>query len=213
VIARAFLRDGAHEELPQVPSCQPCNTDKSRLELELSAVLPFGGVYDEATALFNENVPRRLARNARQTKTIAVGMVNVASESGNVTYVPLGSDLLELYALIARGLAWYHWRVLLDTRHESRAHAVTAAGERAFQPHLTNGVRYGVTRSVGNGAFSYTGMQRVEYPEFTAWRFSIYGGVKLFGGIGEAHAPSTAIAAVTAERSYFTAAKASAAVF
>ena len=65
VIARGFFLPSERGELPQVPACNQCNNEKSRLEHHLTTVLPFGARHAAASRTLNELVPGRLEHNER----------------------------------------------------------------------------------------------------------------------------------------------------
>jgi|SRR6516165_636442 hypothetical protein len=65
VFAREFFLVNQRDNLPQVPACDKCNNEKSRLEHHLTALLPFGGSHADALTNLETMVPKRLAKNAR----------------------------------------------------------------------------------------------------------------------------------------------------
>src|SRR5688500_6540735 len=48
VFARQFFLESRRANLPKVPACLACNNEKSKLELYLVSVLPFGGLNIDA---------------------------------------------------------------------------------------------------------------------------------------------------------------------
>jgi len=94
--------------------------------------------------------------------------------------VPLEGDTLgQLFGLIAKGLIWHHWKIYLnEEQHSIHAATWTPYGARLYDEVLFRrnaGDR--VNKSIGNGTFSYEGMQATDDPALTVWRFSTYGGL------------------------------------
>jgi hypothetical protein len=59
---------------------------------------------------------------------------------------------------------------------EVSVHTLTRTGERFFDTLLVMNGRQRVAASLGQGTFSYEGLQAVDNPQITVWRFSILGG-------------------------------------
>jgi hypothetical protein len=58
VFAREFFLVKHRDGLPQVPSCDKCNGEKSALEHYLTAVLPFGARHRNASQALQTMVPK-----------------------------------------------------------------------------------------------------------------------------------------------------------
>jgi hypothetical protein len=170
IFARSFFVESARDRLPQAPICAECNNEKSELEHYLAAVLPFGGRHPDALENLVTLVPKRLRKNAALHRQLAEEPdENVPVESG---------QLEKLFALIARGLAWHHWKIYLNEgEHSVRAVVLTAVG--ALDPLFSQPARDCVSESIGGGTFCYEGRQGVDDPNLTIWRFSVYGGLLL----------------------------------
>lgn len=185
VVAREFFPVDHRERLPKVPACEGCNREKSGLEHYLTAVLPFGARHSGALANLSTMVPKRLQRNAKLQKELAAGLARSTVDPSGETAVALPFDyapMEQLFALIAKGLAWYHWHVLLVSGYSAIAMVVTDAGAESFHRLLfERNARDRVTENLGEDAFRYEGAQAVDDPRLTIWRLSFYGGV-LFGG-------------------------------
>jgi hypothetical protein len=65
VFAREFFLPAQRSDLPQVPVCECCNNEKSRVEHYLTTLLPFGGRHSDSTENLKKQVPKRLERNHR----------------------------------------------------------------------------------------------------------------------------------------------------
>jgi len=97
--------------------------------------------------------------------------------------------------MVGKALAWQHFGVLLGDGYGSIAALFTNEGEQFFERMLASGKKY-VAGGLGQGTFTYEGTQAPQYPEFTLWRFRIYGGID-FGGDPRFNGPSSLAIAVT----------------
>jgi hypothetical protein len=178
VIGREFFLPGRRDNLPIVPACESCNNEKSQLEHYLMAVLGFGGRHPDASVNLDTMVRRRILKNAKLHSELAAAF----AQSGGTT-IPIDHARLEkLFAMIARGLLWYHWQVVLGPNHSSIASIFSVSGEfpfdRMFKAWDTPNR---VNVDLGRGTFCYEGAQATDSPQTTIWRFSMYGGI-IFGG-------------------------------
>ena len=156
------------------------------------AILGFGGRHPDALANLDTLVRKRILKNAKLHSELAAGL---AQSDG--TAIPIDHTRLEkLFALIARGLLWHHWRMLLGPNYSAIAGVFSVPGEsflnQAFKEWNTSPKR--VSRNLGEGTFRYDGAQATDSPQTTIWRLSIYGGI-LFGG--DPAGPGSLVAAVT----------------
>jgi hypothetical protein len=183
VIAREFFPKENREGIPKVPACKSCNSSKSELETELTAVLAFGSRSDSGRQVLIEDIPRRLAKNnrlARELNFLAELRWDEA-ESGLITpnlNLPIDEKKLEkLFALIATGLIFDRFDVLIPPEYSVHVAAITEEAESSikskFFPDL-NGVVWG---DIGSGAFQYVGRQGVDYPQLSIWLMRFYTGV------------------------------------
>jgi hypothetical protein len=164
-----------------------CNNEKSKLENDLTSILPFGGRHMDARSNF-ELVPKRLDKNAKLRRLLATGRRRVWSKEKSDLYVPTVTlpikqgCIEQLFGFIVKGLVWHHWRIYLPAECVVKVTALTQDGEESFEQRILNreGHPY-VSIDLGNGTFLYEGIQDIDSPEVTAWRFSIYGGLKLGG--------------------------------
>jgi hypothetical protein len=77
-------------------------------------------------------VPKRLAKNAKLHRELAAGL----AKSGGTT-IPFHHERLDkLFEMIAKGLAWHHWRVRLGSGHSAIASTFHDAGEWFFDQML-----------------------------------------------------------------------------
>lgn len=184
IFAREFFLTSARANLPKAPICTGCNNEKSKLEHYLTALLPFGGRHPDASENLASMVPKRLGKNVRLHRHLKEGkkIVFVPGEGGKLEdtiAIPFdGAKLQELFSMITRGLVWYHWRIYLRDGYEVRTHTVTALGQQLYEEKLfRKNVRARVSENLGNGTFVYDGVQAVDDPAITVWKFSVYGGL------------------------------------
>ena len=95
-----------------------------------------------------------------------------------------GEKLEQLFRFIARGLVWFHWRVYVDDEtHSVRSLTVHQVFAQALDDFVfKKNARARVYENVGNGAFIYEGVQALDDPALTFWRFLVYGGLMVSGG-------------------------------
>jgi hypothetical protein len=183
---RAWILPGSPPRQPaESATCQPCNKAKSDLEHYLATVLPFGGRHADAAANLQGKVPRRLAKNLALHRKLAAGMSRVWTREAGV-YLPTSTvpfepeKLNELFAFVAKGLAWRHWGVLITPDAAIWAGILNGTGERLLRSWMTP-AKVRVTGNPGGGTFSYEGVQASDNPSMTIWLFSVYGGARLSG--------------------------------
>jgi hypothetical protein len=201
VFAREFFLVDRRSNLPKVPACTACNGAKSNLEHYLTAVLPFGGQHADGLAHLSGMVPGRLARNQKLARRLSEGLSSVIVP-GRVTpamTVPIDPEKVgDLFALIAKGLVWHNWQVLLlPDAFGVRAEMLSAGGERFYSQALAMHSGKRVSETLGNGTFSYEGAQSTESPELSVWRFSAFGGLVLSGDPEAPDEVSSQIGAMT----------------
>jgi hypothetical protein len=193
VIAAKFFLEPQRGNLPEVPACERCNNEKSHLEDYLMVVLGFGAKHSDAAVNLDTLVRRRLEKNLRLKRELAAGY-----DASSGTTVPFDHLKLEkLFAMIAQGLAWHHWGVLLKPGFSATAALFNDAGEPFFTRMLSawkTPIR--VSANLGNGTFVYEGAQATDVPEATIWRFQMYGGIT-FGGDPVVPGPASLAVAVT----------------
>jgi hypothetical protein len=185
VFAREFLPVEKRGNQPKVSACFACNTEKSRLEHYLAAVLPFGARHADGLGILQNAVPHRLAKNQRLYRELAFGQTQaVIPQNGAyvlATGLPFESEKLSsLVVLIAKGLTRHHWDCTIPADHNIRGGMVSPEAVPFFAELLAmNGNR--ITGNIGDGALVYEGLQSLEHLGLTIWRLSIYGGVMMSG--------------------------------
>ncbi|MFI5331041.1 MAG: HNH endonuclease [Desulfobaccales bacterium] len=155
------------------------------MEHYLTAVLPFGGQHQDAITNF-ENLAPRLQKNRKLFGQLAQKQENVWINENGFTRLSLtvpfdASKLGKLFCFIVKGLMWHHWNVLLDSKHKVRAGCLVNIGEQLFQSFFNFNANQRVNADLGDGTFQYEGVQDIGSPQFSLWKFLVYGGLKLAG--------------------------------
>lgn len=202
VFAREFFTTESRGGLPQVPTCDPCSNEKSKLEHYLTAVLPFGGRHPEAHANLTEQVPGRLAKNLRLARELNATLGRTWHlEEGlyrETMTVPLDPEKCHLlFEFIGRGLAWYHWQVYLQPGQTSRALFLSRFGTAYFDRIFTMNAAARVHADLGKGTVTYIGAQAVDRRDLTLWRIQFYGGIAVSGDPEAPGEVATQVAVVT----------------
>jgi hypothetical protein len=180
-VARNFFLVERRDNLPQVLACKRCNNLKSKLESYLMIVLPFGAKHPDAKRNLEELVRPRLENewNAKLYRKLQRDFERSGGQSISLNHRPLD----ELFAMIAKALAWQRFGVRLGKGHSAVAGVFLDEGWSGFAQLLAVGKAH-VSGDLGNGTFQYQGSQAPQYPELTLWRFEIYGGVDFGGNAG-----------------------------
>jgi hypothetical protein len=187
VFAREFFLPSQRNNLPQVPSCGQCNNGKSRIEHYLTTLLPFGGRHPDARENLATLVPGRLAHNTPLRRHLMETRVDAWLSDGGIYQHTMGvridaSALEQLFALIVRGLVWYHWKVHFTDEHAIKVTVLSQAGTRLFEQQFCGmTVAQRIAANLGNGTVCYEGMQGVDCQQLTVWRMDVYGGLMLCG--------------------------------
>jgi len=207
VFAREFFLPEHRNNLPKVPSCPKCNGTKSELEHYLSTVLPFGGRHESAAKNLSTLVPKRLENNHRLHRTLdAESTTAWSNESGfyrPTMVLPFNSEaLVALFAFIAKGLLWFHWQTYLTNDHFVEVIPLTKYGEKFFdEKFMCLTPRAQVTEDLGEGTFRYQGLQGMDVPQISVWKFSAFGGIVLGGDLNAPDEISTTVGVLTGPQS------------
>ena len=86
-----------------------------------------------------------------------------------------------LFALVARGLAWLHFGVVLPREYASNAFFLSKYGEEFFSRLFAMNASDRVQQDLGRGTVSYRGAQAVDTPQLTVWRLEFFGGLAMSG--------------------------------
>lgn len=184
VFAREFFLPDKRGNLPKVPACKRCNGDKSELEHYLTAVFPFGACHADAATHLEEMVPPRLAKNRKLHYRLAqerdYSWVHQNGLFRPTMKLPFDSTKLnQLFCLIVKGLMWYHWSVLLTSDVFVRAGCLMNKAEQLFQNFFNKNASQRVIVDLGDGTIHYEGVQGVDSPYLSLWKFLVYGGLRL----------------------------------
>jgi hypothetical protein len=191
VFARGFCLETRRGNLPQVPACDECNGVKSHLEHYLTTVLPFGGQHRDSQDTLSSLVPKRLEKNVRLQQELKAGY--------DGDKIPLREGQIEaLFCFVARGLLYHHWGIIL-TVDDCAASTVIRSDGAGFLNYvftkMTPANRVAV--NLGEGTLVYEGIQAKDYPQFTLWRFLVYGGLCFAEGSRDPNGKHSIIFAVT----------------
>ncbi|MCP3872263.1 MAG: hypothetical protein GY699_03790 [Desulfobacteraceae bacterium] len=143
VFAKKFFLEDKRSNLPQVPVCDKCNTDKSKLENYLMTILPFGGRHEDAHKNLTEMAPKRLAKNTRLHKKLSagIGLFRILQSSGisarktgiRFRNSELWKSVSKLSEYLVRGLyCWHHNNVTLEKDTYVKAWPLSANEKNIF---------------------------------------------------------------------------------
>jgi hypothetical protein len=167
VWAREFCLLEHRQNLPQVPACEDCNNEKSKLEHYLTTVLLFGARHPNAIVMFETMAAKRLEKNRKLWASLRAGY--------KAEKIPFESNRIEpFFVFVAKGLLWHHWGVMLGTEDRVAATVWRDNGSVFLDQLFALNVPKRITGNLGGG-LAYEGVQLKEH--FTLWRFWIYGGL------------------------------------
>jgi hypothetical protein len=195
VFAREFFLIKHRDGLPKVPACANCNGEKSALEHYLTIVLPFGARHSDAALTLQTMVPKRLKRNPKLLSDLADGFTG--------DKLPLRPGQVEkLFVFVARGLLWYHWKAILGVEDCVASTVFQEAGESPLSYTLSRlKPKARVSVNLGDSTFVYEGLQSVDSPQCSFWRFLVYGGLYFCEPAKDPNEKASLIFAVTGPRS------------
>ena len=159
--------------------------------LELSIILLQS--YHSASQRLKKNkviemVPKRLGKNQKLHKNLAENMTYGLSKRNSGLLnpsmtLPINFDLVSsLFKYIVKGSANYHWGVYLKDDILIEVMSLTAAGENFFEERFFRlNCRARIIETIGENTFWYEGVQGIDCPQITAWKFSVYNGLQLGG--------------------------------
>ncbi len=182
VVAREFFLVGERANLPKVPACRKCNSDKSALELYALCVLPFGGTHRDAVETLATKVVPRLERNSKILEELRRGMTYVLqSQNGGPWQVTATlpfdhARILSLFNFITRGLAVHHFDIHCPpSTCFTNVSYFNDRGRNFYRRLLQTKMAQSVRENLGNGVFEYEGCQSALNPQFTLWNMSLLG--------------------------------------
>ena len=188
IFARKFFTEEHRDNLPQAPTCDSCNNRKSELEHYLTTLFPFGGRHKHAGKNLTDQVPKRLEKNRRLHSEMRDGKVDVSLVQGEETdstfALPIREGAIEaLFKYIVKGLAWHHWKVYLDNEFSIEVLVLSDIGKDFFQREFfSKNSAQRVLEKLGDETIIYEGMQGIDCPQVSVWRFHMYGGMIMADG-------------------------------
>jgi hypothetical protein len=208
VFAREFFLESRRANLPKVPACEACNNDKSKLEHYLTAVLPFGGRHKDSAEHLSTLVEPRLANNLRLHGELSSGLDHALSLERGVIMpvhtVPIdGEKIGQLFGFITKALVWHHWQIIVEPEsHRAWAGFLNPIGLELFSPFFASSDQARVHENLGDGTFTYEGVQGTDDPAMSMWLFNIYSGMKLSGDTSAPNDECSIIGGITATRKF-----------
>lgn len=182
VVARTFFPVEQRQGIPKVPACGSCNNQKSQIEHYLATALPFGGQHTYSSRILNEDVPKRLRKNARLARELAESWNSTVAVSRegyvqrqNTLHID-AEKVEQLYRYIVRGLCWSEWSLLLPPlQAEVQVGFLTADFAARIEPLLRLNGKQRSQGHIGGGLFQWEGVQAVDNDLITIWKMSLYG--------------------------------------
>jgi hypothetical protein len=189
VFAREFFLVRHRSNLPQVPACVRCNSEKSSLESYLLQIMPLGGNHAEAHETTKTLMPKRAAHPANkvlrdiiESPKQTVWLTDQAGQRHK--RIPVYVDAIKLQdwcGLVARGLAFFHFGVATpDYQVETIPLAAEVEHDILAFACRYKGGEY-VERAVGNGALDYRGFKCADDEAASMWIIQLYGGIPIGG--------------------------------
>ena len=200
VVAREFFEIDQRGNLPKVPACARCNSEKSKLETELTAILPQGARHSENLRSLWDASHARIAKNRRLQTSLATGARVTRRIQPNGLIVeeaslPIDSDkILALACLIAKGLLFHHWQVITAVDVPVLPAFMNRDGDAGMHglmqqirslPHVERAGADGVVGlrplfeetglvELGDGAFTYEGFYSPGHGANSIWMLNFY---------------------------------------
>jgi hypothetical protein len=189
VFARQFILVKHRANLPEVPACARCNSQKSRLETYLLQIMPLGANHADAPETSRTMMPKRAAHPANkvlreiiESPPETVWLTDQDGQRQERIPVYIDANMLHDWCgLVARGLAFHHWGVATP---DSQVETVALAAEVEHDIlDLASRYKAGefVEQSVGNGAFGYRGFRCAGSEPASMWMIYLYGRMPIGG--------------------------------
>jgi hypothetical protein len=203
VLARQFFLKRDRHNLPVVPACSKCNTEKSDLEKYALTVLPLGSRHCDRNIYSFNNTPRRLRKNPYIVNSLSPKYSGVWEHAQNGLIIPIVSldidknKITKLFSLVVRGLFMYHWQIALHPDWYADVAIIKPDAEHLFAAHLyAMRPRYTVEGNLGRGTFVYEGVRVMPHGWASFWQFNLFGGLR-FGSSDSPDRAFTTLSALT----------------
>lgn len=170
--------------LPKVPSCEPCNTAKSQLEIYVMGAFPLGANHPAAREYAETHLGGRFAKNLPLRRSMAQSMkVLGGPATGRMVFTVETNKLLELMLWITKGLFMFHFGKPLHRHWVPLVRQVATHAEAEGIKTMSDLVAPDpdkVHRNLGDGTIEYWGSRSHRMPYCSGWQFNFYG-VELTG--------------------------------
>ena len=182
VFAKEFFLTHQRNNIPKVPSCQPCNVNKSRIEGEVLILLPFGARHSDALENLRQNLPGRLNSNKRLLKEIQSSFSTVWVQNSQIVLPHKAFDINpkiieDLFDLITKSLVFHHFEINI-----AKSCTVATTIDLDYSSKFDGYSKKQVSNNLGNGTISYRGAQAYDNDYATLWEYTIFGGIDLGKG-------------------------------
>lgn len=188
IFGRKLFLTRHRNRLPKVPSCEECNTCKSRLENYLMTMVPLGANHPTAREYAELTLPRRFAGNRALHRSIIKSLER--GDNGRLAYEVASAEVLKWVQMVVRGLFAHHFHRPLHRNWEPRIRHVTTAQEAEGTPiieALVGRDPEGVHQDLGEGTVEYWGQRSRRLPYCSIWRFVLFGGLEWSGNLEAPH--------------------------
>jgi hypothetical protein len=206
VVARQFFLASDRKNSLKVPACEDCNGLKSKLESYVLTVLPLANRHCDAKAYSEENIERRLKRNADvRSQLLSLQHSGLWERQPNGVLVPIiavdvdQEQIRDLFAFIVKGLFMFHWGVPLNEKWMPDVAIIRPHVEGLVWSKIigTMGPNLEVVRgNLGRGTFVYAGTRSLTLRWYSLWQFTVFGGLQ-FGNADTPNQAFTKLSAVT----------------
>jgi hypothetical protein len=183
VFPRALFLVNRRSNFPKVPCCTKCNNQKSLLEVNLLATLPFGANHSDAIENLTTNVPRRLENNIKLHRKLQASRTQTFIKNNNGILEPRltididREQLFELFNYITKALAYFHFNIRINSNH-----SVKSLNANPTLANFFNGAAQNhIVQDLGNGTVWYRGIQATDNQFLTMWEYRIHGGLHFLG--------------------------------
>jgi hypothetical protein len=186
VFAREFFLRDRRDNLPQVPACELCNTEKSKLENYAMSILPLGGKNDNSKIFLGEIIPSKLRANQRLARHLADGRRYGIDSNGsfNMSIMIDFKKIENLIEYITKGLLHFYWSEYLENGYGVISFIPNSNSEKIMENFFSKDSDV-FSEETTDCVFSYSAIRSKDDAKLTVWKFSIYGGAEFIGKYGE----------------------------